>query len=162
MRDEKYFTTIRMSSSMGYLDPILIPSSLLQRFMETICECIQHFAAVWTKNSDGHHWMSDTMYIQRISDGKGTLEIPQLSWWVNQLERKLQQLSNLHFRNYCLALRLTSTTLKIKKEIYVYTFTSFIGELGGSLGLFVGFSFLTIFDLYEIVAKIFKSIGNYF
>ena len=50
-------------------------------------------------------------------------------------------------------MKLTSTTLKIEKEIYVYPVTSFIGELGGSLGLFVGFTFLTIFDFYEVIMK---------
>ena len=39
-----------------------------------------------------------------------------------------------------------STELKIEKQVLVYPLVSFISELGGSLGLFVGFSFLAIWD----------------
>ena len=44
--------------------------------------------------------------------------------------------------------------MKIYKEAPVYPTMSFIAEIGGSLGLFVGFSFLTAWDCLDfIVAK---------
>ena len=41
--------------------------------------------------------------------------------------------------------------MKKLKESLVYPTMSFISELGGSLGLFVGFSILTIWDYFNIV-----------
>ena len=36
-----------------------------------------------------------------------------------------------------------------EKEAFVYDFISFVSEFGGALGLFLGFSFLSIWDLFE-------------
>ena len=41
--------------------------------------------------------------------------------------------------------------MKKLKESLVYPTMSFISELGGSLGLFVGFSILTIWDYFNVV-----------
>ena len=41
-----------------------------------------------------------------------------------------------------------STDVKVMKENLVYPSISLISELGGSFGLFVGFSFLTFFDCF--------------
>ena len=35
------------------------------------------------------------------------------------------------------------------KEAYVYGFVSFVSEFGGSLGLFLGFSFLMVWEIME-------------
>ena len=42
-----------------------------------------------------------------------------------------------------------STDIRCEKEAWVYSAVSFIAELGGSLGLFVGFSFLTVWDCLD-------------
>ena len=42
-----------------------------------------------------------------------------------------------------------STDIRMAKEEEIYPFISFISELGGSLGLFLGFSFMTIWDLID-------------
>ena len=42
-----------------------------------------------------------------------------------------------------------STDIRYEKEAWVYPAVSFIAELGGSLGLFVGFSFLTFWDCLD-------------
>ena len=49
----------------------------------------------------------------------------------------------------------SSNSLTIKKEALVYPFMSFFAELGGSLGLFLGFSFLTIWDFVLKVPMVF-------
>ena len=43
------------------------------------------------------------------------------------------------------------STVTVKKEILVYPFESLVAEVGGALGLFLGFSFLMIWDVLEIV-----------
>ena len=37
-----------------------------------------------------------------------------------------------------------------RKEVEVYPVESFIAEFGGALGLFIGFSFMMIWDLFEL------------
>ena len=49
-----------------------------------------------------------------------------------------------------------STDIRSEKEAWVYPLVSFIAELGGSLGLFVGFSFLTIWDYLDFTLARYK------
>ena len=48
-------------------------------------------------------------------------------------------------------IRFPSTNVKKLKESLVYPTMSFISELGGSLGLFVGFSLLTVWDYFNVM-----------
>ena len=41
-----------------------------------------------------------------------------------------------------------------RKEVEVYPVESFISEFGGALGLFVGFSFMMIWDIIELTLSI--------
>ena len=50
---------------------------------------------------------------------------------------------------------------KIEKEILLYPFTSLLAEFGGALGLFLGFSIMTIWDGAEgIIEYVFKCLGK--
>ena len=49
-----------------------------------------------------------------------------------------------------------STDIRSEKETWVYPVVSFIAELGGSLGLFVGFSFLTLWDCFDFMFARYK------
>ena len=42
---------------------------------------------------------------------------------------------------------MASTNVLEKQEELIYPFVSFVAEFGGSLGLFIGFSFITLYDL---------------
>ena len=55
-----------------------------------------------------------------------------------------------------------STSIQREKEDWVYPAVSFVAELGGSLGLFVGFSFLTVWDCMDYMMTRSKSIKDYF
>ena len=44
-----------------------------------------------------------------------------------------------------------------EREAYVYDLVSFVSEGGGALGLFLGFSFLTCWEVLEIIIKAFYS-----
>ena len=46
-------------------------------------------------------------------------------------------------------LKFGKTELLEEREMYVYGFVSFVSEFGGSLGLFLGFSFMTVWDICE-------------
>ena len=57
--------------------------------------------------------------------------------------------------------KFASTEVKVEKEVYAYPVISFIGELGGSLGLFIGFSFLTILDCFDfLVDKTYRLVNK--
>ena len=50
---------------------------------------------------------------------------------------------------------------KIEKEILLYPFTSLLAEFGGALGLFLGFSIMTIWEGAEgIIEYVFKCLGK--
>ena len=42
----------------------------------------------------------------------------------------------------------------MRREVEVYPLESFISEFGGALGLFVGFSFMMIWDIIEMLLTI--------
>ena len=54
-----------------------------------------------------------------------------------------------------------ASATKFRNEIQIYPFLSFICDLGGSLGLFVGFSFLTLWDFFDIIFIKFKDFSQY-
>ena len=46
---------------------------------------------------------------------------------------------------------MASKTFTRKKEVWIYPIESLISEFGGALGLFLGFSFLMIWDMMKII-----------
>ena len=44
----------------------------------------------------------------------------------------------------------TSPSLLVEKEMLVYTVETLVAEFGGTLGLFLGFSFMNLWDVVEI------------
>ena len=48
--------------------------------------------------------------------------------------------------------------MSVYEEVRVYPFESFLAEVGGALGLFLGFSFIMIWDLLIYGIKILKSL----
>ena len=50
---------------------------------------------------------------------------------------------------------------KIEKEVLLYPFTSLLAEFGGSLGLFLGFSIMTIWDsTVDLIERVSKCLGK--
>ena len=60
----------------------------------------------------------------------------------------------------------TSPSLLVEKEMLVYTVETLVAEFGGTLGLFLGFSFMNLWDIVEITAglvpALFKLIARIF
>ena len=48
---------------------------------------------------------------------------------------------------YGLGFSFGSLATTVRREVYIYSFVSFVSEFGGSLGLFVGFSFFVFWDI---------------
>ena len=57
---------------------------------------------------------------------------------------------------------LANSEVNEEEEHYIYDFISFISECGGSLGLFLGFSFFMVLDnlahTLVVVTKLFKKV----
>ena len=56
---------------------------------------------------------------------------------------------------YGVGFALLSTDFALEEEDYVYPLISFVAEFGGALGMFLGFSFLMVWDF--VLAIIQKS-----
>ena len=48
----------------------------------------------------------------------------------------------------------STNTVLVKEEAYLYPFGSLVAEFGGTLGLFVGFSFLTLWEILLWLIKL--------
>ena len=59
------------------------------------------------------------------------------------------------------ALTLESTDIKVETEALVYPFTSLVSDFGGALGLFLGFSFLMLWDWIINVATTVRNFKPY-
>ena len=53
-----------------------------------------------------------------------------------------------------------SPNLVVEKESLLYNFESLVAEFGGTLGLFIGFSFIAFWDCFEFTLKMFGKIGG--
>ena len=62
------------------------------------------------------------------------------------------------FREFAFGLNFVSTDIRIEREVEIYPLLSFVSELGGSLGLFLGFSFLTIWDMIDYLILMYSQI----
>ena len=79
----------------------------------------------------------------------------------NSLDLLIQIFQNDQFRYFHFGFNFASTDIGKQKEDLVYPPVSFISELGGSLGLFVGFSFLTIWDCIDYMMERSKTVKDY-
>lgn len=61
-------------------------------------------------------------------------------------------------QNYTqLYLTLATKKILVEREVPSYSFLSFVADCGGLLGLFIGFNFLMIFDLFVMIYQKIKS-----
>ena len=69
-----------------------------------------------------------------------------------KMVNKPKKYGALHFQ---LDLRFARNEVLEEEEAYVYGFVSFVSEFGGSLGLFLGFSFMMVWEVFEPLLIIF-------
>ena len=53
-----------------------------------------------------------------------------------------------------------SPNLVVETESLLYNFESLVAEFGGTLSLFVGFSFIAFWDCLEFMLKMFGTLGG--
>ena len=46
-----------------------------------------------------------------------------------------------------------TTKMRVETEVWAFSDISFICDLGGSFSLFVGFSFLSVWDCFDLMLK---------
>ena len=59
---------------------------------------------------------------------------------------------------YAFSIWAVSTKITIRTEVLIYPPTSFVADFGGTLGLFLGFSFVALFDKIQAFGKAYKRI----
>ena len=59
-----------------------------------------------------------------------------------------------------LMIKAASSKIKVKKQTLIYPLVSFLAEMGGSLGLFLGFSLMMVWDGFEKIIYFFFSHHN--
>ena len=64
-------------------------------------------------------------------------------------EYRILEISSENNGNYGLLIKFARNSLSRHTEQFVYDFVSLVGEAGGALGLFLGFNFLTLWDVFE-------------
>ena len=73
---------------------------------------------------------------------------------------KVWSLGNKRLLSLGYNLILAASEVKEEEEHYIYDFISFISECGGSLGLFLGFSFFMVLDYLTPTLMIVKKLSN--
>ena len=66
------------------------------------------------------------------------------------------------FRNFWFIFNFVSTETTVETETYVYPLMSFVSEFGGGLGLFLGFSFLSLYDGFTFLFSKLRKNTEYF
>ena len=54
-------------------------------------------------------------------------------------------------RYFLVYIRFDNTEGQLEKEVWAYSAISFVAEMGGALGLFIGISFLSVWDFLEYI-----------
>ena len=73
-------------------------------------------------------------------------------------EYKLVQRVDGFFLDYGLGVSYSTTEVVVEEEQWVYPPVSFLAEFGGALGMFLGVSFMLVWDCFTVL---FRRINNY-
>ena len=97
-----------------------------------------------------HHFVSSEYNMERIHEETGCqppCKYTEFSVPMNPLG------SSFDINFTTLQISFSKSSIIQRKELLVYPLTSFVAEFGGTLGLFLGFSFLALWDLLEKLIK---------
>ena len=71
-----------------------------------------------------------------------------------------KHMTALHSDDYVLALWAVSNDTIVETEFLLYPLTSLVAEFGGTLGLFLGFSFMTLWDGLKFSRVVFQTLWS--
>ena len=69
-------------------------------------------------------------------------------------EYRVGHTKRLPFQSFGLWLSFGSLATIVRKEVYVYPFINLVADLGGTLGLFLGFSFFAVIDMVRDILMV--------
>ena len=68
--------------------------------------------------------------------------------------------SSFKSEHYVFSLWAVSSKTKVEKEELIYPMSSLVAEFGGTLGLFLGFSFISVWDNFDLLKKFVAYLGQ--
>ena len=92
----------------------------------------------------------ENLYIQlAVNDRAKIEETTGCLYPCTYLEYRVGAKSTKNFNKFGLMIAYGSVETIVLKEFFVYTFFSLVSDFGGSLGLFIGFSFFALWDIVK-------------
>ena len=85
---------------------------------------------------------------EKISDDTGCLKPCHYKKYTFPAEHKIK---SEHFR---FALWAVSSNIRVETEELIYPLSTLVAEFGGTLGLFLGFSFICLWDNIDILKRL--------
>ena len=68
--------------------------------------------------------------------------------------------SSFKSEHYIFSLWAVSSKTKVEKEELIYPMSTLVAEFGGTLGLFLGFSFISVWDNFDLLKKFVAYLGQ--
>ena len=68
--------------------------------------------------------------------------------------------SSFKSEHYIFSLWAVSSKTKVEKEELIYPMSTLVTEFGGTLGLFLGFSFISVWDNFDLLKKFVAYLGQ--
>ena len=92
----------------------------------------------------------DNLYIQLAVKDRANMELTTGCLFpCTYLEYRLGAKAIKNFNQFGLMIAYGTVETTVLKEFFVYTFFSLVSDFGGSLGLFIGFSFFALWDIMK-------------
>ena len=91
--------------------------------------------------TDGH------CALHPVQGGQEDVRRPGLSVPCTYTEYKAGATQTMDVGKFGLSLSFGSVVTTVRREYLIYPLLSFVSDLGGSLGLFIGFSFFAMWDI---------------
>ena len=94
--------------------------------------------------------MFEDSYYQMAKGDRSTIEARTGCLFpCTYIEYRVGHTKQLPFQSSGIWVSFGSLATIVRKEVYVYPFINLVADLGGTLGLFLGFSFFAVIDIFR-------------